>query len=301
MKDSAYERLKNIEKLVKKSYRRWKNKLSLQEQQGYECFKKLVLEVSAAERFLVDGKALMSRFVDWEFGVKDSSGKLTIRNGHLIDPLLEVLADLDFPVCAAVSGETFDFEGFDIFFLFSKDDVGQDLVQAYCVDTCIEKLSSSCSDFREYLSQVVPNYTGVHFDRDMVNLLCKVQHEMDPENRLAAVTTLAAHMSNLIFKKSDAEVRSRYARISDCDYVRGPNGRYEAQSYYTYICDQADAQDFRNSVRKKRHAYGFTGTGGTKAFHYRQAHWRYYRELGREVFVRGYFAGRHKPEVNVIR
>lgn len=301
MRNNCYERLKNVEKAVKKSYRRWRNKLSPEEHRGYKCFEKLVFEVGAAERFLVGGKALEACFEEHEFGVKDRNGKITIRNGHLIDPLLEAFVDLNFTLCAAVSGEVFEFKNLDLFLIFSKDDMGRKLVQAYGVDTCLEKVSSSCSDFREYLSQVVPNYTCVSFEEDMVYVSYLIQQGDDPKNRLAAVTTVAAHMSNLILERSEAEMRGRYARISDCDYVRGPNGRYEAHNYYTYICDQSDAQQFRNSVREKRQAHEFTGTGGTKAFHFRKAHWRYYQELDKDVFVRGYYAGRHKPEVNVIR
>ena len=104
-----------------------------------------------------------------------------------------------------------------------------------------------------------------------------------------------------LINEIDKIVRDRLTRRL---LERGPsplNPEHWQQALRDMGVQHSDAQDYRNSVREKRRAYGLTGTGGTKAFHYRQAHWRYYKELGREVFVRGYFAGRHKPEVNVIR
>lgn len=301
MKDNCYERLQIFEKVVKKSYGRWRKKLSKTEREGYEMFEALLSEVSAAERFLLDGKALLACFEQKEFGVKDLNGSIKIRNGHLIDPLLDTFVSLDFTICAAVSGEKFELDNFDLFYFFSKDEAGGDIIKTYFVNTCLQDVTSSCSSFREYLSVFVVNHTCVRFGAEKVNLTCSLSPGKDPENRIAAVTTMAAHMCNLIFSHSENQVEKRYARISDCDYVRGPSHRYEAKNFYTYICENTDAKEFRDFVREKRHAHGFTGTGGTKAFHYRQAHWRYYRELGKHVFVKGFYAGRHKPQVNVIR
>ncbi|APO85830.1 hypothetical protein [Marivivens sp. JLT3646] len=288
MTKSSYEELKEAGRIVKKSYRRWKNKLTVNEQAGYDLFLKLIFTVADSERFLIGAKALEGQMLEtWQ---------------NPTDPVFERnLQELDFDACAAFSAQVIEQPYFEMFMHFVPNIGSCPEVRVYALDRAILTKSMTCLAFKKFMSDFQLNYSVLKSRDNKITLTYYDIEESEQEDRLDFLVDAAAVVSSIILEKPDAKEAQRRARISDCDYVKGPNGRYEAQNYYTYICDQADAQNYRNSVREKRRAYGFTGTGGTKAFHYRQAHWRYYRELGKEVFVRGFYAGRKKPEVNVVR
>lgn len=288
MNKSSYERLKKAEGIVRKAYRRFKNKLSNDERVGYHLFLGLLDAVKNSERFLLNSKVL-------SLGL-EANPKL-----FSISDLEATLKELEFEACAAFYGKVLGVLSVDTFIHFVPKAKSFPMVQFFVVDQDILTTSMTSSVFKSFMFDFFRNYHVLELKVDKITLHHNVSEEKNPDGRFGTYVSLACFVSSVVFEKPTTQGEQRHARISDCEYVRGPNGLYEAQNYYTYICDQADAQDYRNSVREKRQAFGFTGTGGTKAFHYRQAHWRYYRELGKEVFVRGFFAGRKKPEVNVVR
>lgn len=288
MNNSAFENLKAAERIVKKGYRRWRNKLSPNELLGYNLFAELVSTVHASERFLLSSKVL-------EANTKAETKyvtKVAFKN-HL--------ENLEFDICSAFNGKIIGSKDCDVFVHFAPKTKGLSKITVYVLDHKFLKTSMTRSTFSELVQQFYLRCSGIKIQDEDVDVNYYSVEENPTKKRLNYVLPLAALVLLTALEKPDAKGEQRHARISDCDYVRGANGRYEAHNYYTYICEQADAQQFRNSVREKRQAHGYTGTGGTKAFHFRKAHWRYYQELGRDVFVRGYYAGRHKPEVNVIR
>jgi hypothetical protein len=288
MKKGSYEELKEAERIVKKAYRRWKNKLSSDERVGYLLFLQLLDTVKNSERFLLKAQVLKA-------GLESDQELISISD------LDGSLKELEFEACAAFHGKVLGVPSVNVFVHFAPKAKSFPVVRFFILDRDIFTASMTSSVFKRFMFDFFRNYNVVELKADMVTLHHNATEEKDPDGRFGTYVSLASFVSSVIFEKSTTQGEQRHARISDCDYVRGPNGRYEAYNYYTYICEQADAQQFRNSVREKRQAHGFTATGGTKAFHFRQAHWRYYQELGRDVFVRGYYAGRHKPEVNVIR
>lgn len=286
--NNSYERLRVAARIVKKSYRRWKNKMSDDELNGYRLFLVLLDAVKDSERFLLKSRVLKDHS-------KINQARRDFSNLH------RILKDLEFDVCAAFSAKALGAPGVDTFIHFVPNKRGFPVAHFFILSHKIFTASMTCSDFKTLMSNFFLNFSVVEFKEDDITLLHNFGDESDPDGRFDTYVSLAFFVLSVIFERPTIQGGRSYARISDCEYVIGPNSRYEAQNYYTYICEHSDAQDYRNSVREKRQAYGFTGTGGTKAFHYRQAHWRYYRELDKEVFVRGFFAGRHKPEVNVIR
>jgi hypothetical protein len=118
---------------------------------------------------------------------------------------------------------------------------------------------------------------------------------------MASSYWMAQTLSSIILHKQEEQATVPLARMGNCIFARAANGTYEARNHYTYVCEQSKAPRYRRLVNEKHRAHGFTGTGGTKAFHYNCSHWRYYKNLGRHVFVQGYFAGRQKPKVQVIQ
>ncbi|AUJ63040.1 hypothetical protein B9057_01270 [Aestuarium zhoushanense] len=288
MNNSSYERLRDAERIAKRAYRRFKSKLSKDERAGYSLFVDLVAVVKNSERFLLQSRVL-------EAGLEADPKFVSI------SALYENLKELDFDACAALNAKSLGIPSVDVFIHFVPEAKSFPVVRFFILDRDIFTASMTSSLFKSLMFDFFRNHNVAEIKADMVTLRHNATTEKDPDGRIESFVSLAYFVSSVIFEKPTTQGEQRHARISDCDYVRGPNGRYEAHNYYTYICEHSDAQDFRNSVREKRQAHGFTGTGGTKAFHYRQAHWRYYRELGKEVFVRGFFAGRKKPEVNVVR
>lgn len=288
MAKSSYERLRVAERIVKKAYRRWKNKLSGDERTGYALFLELLEAVEKSERFLLNAQVLQAGL----------TADLQLSSISNLDRNLKVL---EFDACAAFSAKALGVPSVDTFVHFIPKTKSSPVVRFFSLDRDILTISMTCSAFKSFMVDFCLNHNAVELKEDMVTLRHNVCSEKDLHGRLSTFVSLASFVSSAIFERPTTQGEQRHARISDCDYVQGPNGRYEAQNHYTYICEHSDANQFRNSVRAKRQAHGFTGTGGTKAFHYRKAHWRYYQELGRDVFVRGYYAGRHKPEVNVIR
>lgn len=92
MNNSAFENLKAAERIVKKGYRRWRNKLSPNELLGYNLFAELVSTVHAPERFLLSSKVL-------EANTKAETKyvtKVAFKN-HL--------ENLEFDICSAFNGK----------------------------------------------------------------------------------------------------------------------------------------------------------------------------------------------------
>ena len=306
MKNIPYERLHEFEKKVKRMYRRYKNKLKKDELAGYVFFRLLVAHVAKSERFLVDKDC----FENFSETLQASKEKESNHNrGDVTDCKLSLLKNLDlmnFNSCVAVETAHASRNRFDVFtcFEFTEDSERTESIVFFSI---FHKEVQNIED-KEQFKLFLARFYRDHFtlvprrkSDEKTKLYYTTAHKLDPNFYLEASYCMAEALSAIFLHKQADHAAAPLARMTDCIFTRTGNGAYEAKNHYTYVCDQDTAPRYRRLVNEKHRSHGFTGRGGTKAFHYKSPHWRYYASKDEYVFVRGFFAGRHKPEVNVIR
>lgn len=306
MKNSPYERVHMLKKPVKRMYRRYKNKLTKDELAGYEAFRLLVDCVEKNERFLVDKDCFQNFLKNL---CKSTEGGADHYRGDFNDNKPSLLKNLDainFNICVAVEMDTNSHEKFDLFtcFEFLEDDDKAKFISFFTIGHEEAENIESKEVFKSFLCRFYTDHFALVRDRSHcrhTQLYYNVDTKRDPQDWIKEGYSLAAALSTIILHKQDDHAAAPLVRMSDFNFARASNGSYEARNHYTYVCEQSKAPRYRRLINEKHREHGFTGTGGTKAFHFKSPHWRYYASKDEYVFVRGFFAGRQKPEVNVIR
>ena len=306
MKNNAYERLHEFEKKVKRMYRRYKNKLTKDELAGYAFFRRLVACVDKNERFLVD-KDCFENFAETLHAGKEKEANHN--RGDVTDYKLSLSKNLDlmnFNACVAVEAEHLSGSKLDLFACFEcVEGNGQDKEVLFFSIFHKDAENIECKeDFKLFLARLYGDHVSLvprSKHNESARLFYNKLNKRDPNSWMEASYWTAQALSAIVLHKQADHAAAPLARMTDCIFTRTGNGAYEAKNHYTYVCDQDTAPRYRRLVNEKHRSHGFTGTGGTKAFHYKSPHWRYYASKDEYVFVRGFFAGRHKPKVNVIR